>query len=429
MSGARASYAVLALGSAAFIAVGSLVPFDFQPRPWGEATDAFGRAMAQRPKTLSKSDLAANVMLGLPLGFALLGTLCAGRAVPRVRVALCALALVPVCAAFSAAVEFAQLYAPGRTCSGLDVLAQAVGAAAGMAVWLALGPWFTDQVRRAATGSAPASRLLVAYVVLLGFIQALPLDLNSSPADAYRKLRGRAEEGETAVKPVPFAEFRTLSGDELARRVATLLQLAGLYLPVGLLASRVPGRFWARGNFPWVFLAGLGLALFLELGQVMVKSRTCSATDVLVGGSAAFAGWLVGHGFRRGLNIGQTILLGAPWGVALLWVSWHPLPDKGPVAFDWIPGAPLVSGHPLLALEAMLTKLVLFGLAGAIVAARAGVARPHAFAIPVVLGLAASAIFEVGQTRFVGHTPGITDVLLGGLGAFCGAWVTRRVCS
>jgi VanZ family protein len=428
VSGARTSYAVLALGSAAFIAVGSLVPFHFQPRPWGEATDAFVRAMAQRPKTLSKSDLAANVMLGLPLGFALLGMLCAGRALPRVRVALYALALLPMCAAFSAAVEFAQLYAPGRTCSGLDVLAQTVGAAAGMLAWLALGPWFTDQVRRAATGSAPASRLLVAYVVLLGFIQALPLDLNSSPADAYRKLYGRAEAGDTAVKPVPFGEFRTLSGDEVDRRIATLVQLAGLYLPVGLLASRVPGRFWSRGNFPWVLLAGLGLALFLELGQVMVKSRTCNATDVLVGGSAAFAGWLVGHGFRHRLNNGQTILLGALWGVALLWVSWQPLRQGSPVAFDWVPGMPL-QGHPLWALEAMLTKLVLFGLAGAIVAARVGVARPHAFAIPVVLGLAASALFEVGQTRFVGHTPGITDVLLGGLGAFCGAWVTRRVCS
>jgi VanZ family protein len=44
-----------------------------------------------------------------------------------------------------------------------------------------------------------------------------------------------------------------------------------------------------------------------------------------------------------------------------------------------------------------------------------------------MLGLAASAVFEAGQTYFAGHTPGVTDVLLGGLGALCGAWVTTRV--
>ena len=49
MSGARGVYALLALGSAAFIAVGSLVPFDFQSRPWADVTAAFVRAMKWAP--------------------------------------------------------------------------------------------------------------------------------------------------------------------------------------------------------------------------------------------------------------------------------------------------------------------------------------------------------------------------------------------
>jgi VanZ family protein len=421
MSGARSFYALLALGSAAVIAVGSLVPFDFQARPWADATEAFVRAMATRALAISKSDILANLLLGLPLGFSLLGMLHAGRAVSRLRVLLFGLALLPACAVFSAAVEFAQLYAPGRSCAGLDVLAQTIGAACGMVAWLILGPWLTEQVREAATGAAPASRFLVAYVALLGFIQALPLDLNSSPADAYRKFR----DGE--VKPIPFSEFRTLAGDELVRRVATLLQLAGLYLPVGLLAAYVPGQFWTRRNSVLAFLAMLGIALFMELGQVLVRSRTCSATDVVIGGSAAFAGWLVGHSFRRDLHYGQTMLLGAAWGVALVWVSWQPFRTGSAPAFDWIPGMPLHGGNPMWALEAMLTKLVLFGLAGSIVAARVSSPQPPSCATPVVVGLAASAVLEFGQTHFVGHTPGITDVLLGGIGAPCGAWVTTRV--
>jgi VanZ family protein len=418
---ARTVYALLALASAAFIAIGSLVPFDFQAREWSDATDAFSQAMTAQPRTISKSDTLANLMLGVPLGFALLGAICVGRAGPRARAVVFGLVLLPACAVFSAAVEFAQLYAPDRSCSGLDVLAQTIGAVCGMVAWLVFGPWLTQEVRKTATGAAPASRFLVAYVLLLGFIQALPLDFNSSPADAYRKFR----DGE--VKPIPFGEFGTLSGDDLLARVASLLQLAGLYLPVGLLAACVPGRFFARENLIRVLLAAVGLSLFLELGQVLVRSRTCSATDVVVGASVAVAGWLVGHGFRRSLKNGRIIVLGAVWGVALLWVSWHPFRGGASVGFDWVPGMPLQGGNPLWALEAMLTKLVLFGLAGAIVAASAGVARPHSFATPVMLGLAASAVFEVGQTDFVGHTPGVTDVLLGGLGALCGAWVTTRV--
>ena len=65
-------YAVLALGSASFTLFGSLVPFAFQGRPWGEAVDAFVAAMTGRITIESRSDAAANVMLGVPLGFALL---------------------------------------------------------------------------------------------------------------------------------------------------------------------------------------------------------------------------------------------------------------------------------------------------------------------------------------------------------------------
>ena len=421
MNGVRTAYAVAAVGWAAFVAVGSLVPFDFESRSWSDAVETFTRVVTTRPTTISKSDTLTNLLLGVPLGFALLGAVFAGRWASTASVLAVGVLLLPVCAAFSSAVEFAQLFAPGRVCSGVDVLAQVVGAAAGMVAWLLFGRWFTAQAVAAATGTEPASRLLVAYVFLLGLMQALPLDFNSSPADAYRKFR----DGE--VKPIPFAEFRTLTADGQAKAVADLVQLALLYAPVGLLAACVPGRFWGRRNVVGVLLAALALALAMELGQVLVRSRTCKGTDVVLGGLAAFAGWAVGHGFRRGLKSGRIMLLGAVWGGALLWVSWWPLRTGGAPAFDWTPGMPLQGRNPLWTLEALLAKLVLFGLAGALVAARPGVARPPAFATPLVLGLATSAVCEAGQTYFAGHTPGITDVILGGLGALCGAWVATRV--
>ncbi len=424
----REWFALLALGSASFTLVGSLVPFAFQARPWGEAREAFIQAMTEL-RIESKSDVVVNVMLGVPLGFALLGLLCADRGTSRTRAALLGLAMLPGCAVFSAAVEFAQLYTPGRTCSGLDVLSQTLGAALGMAAWLVCGQRLTHEIRKATTGTGAAPRFLVGYVLLLGFIQALPLDLSASPYVAYHKFL------DNGVQLIPFGEFRELSDDEVLKRIATLLQLAGLYLPVGLLAARVPGQFWKRQNFARVLLVALGLALFIELGQVLVQSRTSSATDVIVGGLAAFFGWLLGRTFRDGLNLEHMVLLGGVWWAALVWVSWSPFDVEVGKAtpFDWIPGMPLEAGNPLWALEEMLTKLVLFGLCGVLLASsmlmewRTGDSHPRVFAVAVALGLLTSAIFEVGQTRFVGHTPCITDVLLGGFGAFCGAWVTAKV--
>jgi VanZ family protein len=412
---------LLALGSAAFTAIGSLVPFEFQSRSWSDASAAFVEAMTHRLRIESKSDVIANVMLGIPLGFALLGALCADRAIPRFRAALYGLAILPACAVFSAAVEFSQLYTTNRTCSGLDVLAQVFGAAVGMAAWLLCGQWFTEQVRKATSGQGSALRFLVSYVLLLGFIQALPLDLSASPYEAYKKFR------DGGVQPIPVGEFRKLSGDAVLERISTLLKLAGLYLPVGLLAAQLPGRFWERTNYVRVFFAALGLAVFIELAQVLVQSRTTSATEALIGGSAAFTGWLIGKA-EHAPNLLRGGLLGAGICALIFWVSFQPFEFGPKKPFDWIPGMPLESGDRLFVLEEMLTKLVLFALVGALVMSiDFGKPVRVRLLIAVLVGLLLSAFIEAMQTRLVGHTPCITDVLLGGMGAFCGAWVTGRV--
>jgi VanZ family protein len=204
-----------------------------------------------------------------------------------------------------------------------------------------------------------------------------------------------------------------------------LLKLAGLYLPAGLLAGCLPGRFWSKANAGQVALAALGLSVGIEAAQVLVISRVSSATDALVGATAAMVGWRLVRGPHWGDRSG--LILGLAWFVLLAVISWEPFGFPGPAQpFDWIPGMALEGGNPLSALEEILTKLVLFGLAGVAVAAsplRIGSTSATAIAI----GLAASALFEVGQTWTPNHSPSITDVLLGGLGAFVGAWATGRV--
>ena len=407
----RRWFALLVLGSAAFTLFGSLVPFEFQSKTWGDTVESFVWAMTYRVAIESRSDAVANVMLGVPLGFGLLGLLCADRGVSRRRASLYGLAMLPVCCAFAASVEFAQLFVPVRTCAGSDVLAQTLGSAIGMVGWLVCGQWLTDEIRKATTGTGAAGRFLVGYVLLLGFIQALPLDLSLSPANAYRKFR------DGKVRFIPFGEFRSCSGDQAWDRVAGLLKLAGLYLPAGLLAGCLPGRFWSNDNVGQVLLVAIALPVGMEAGQVLVESRVSSATDALVGAFGAAAGWRLAQGHLSGVATWR--LFGPMWLGLLAVISWQPFGFQDPSQpFDWVPGMPLESGNPLSALEDILTKLVLFGLGGVIVAKSRLGKTSWVLVIAAVVGLLASTVFEVGQTRTPNHSPSITDVLLGGIGAF-----------
>jgi VanZ family protein len=381
----------IALGAMAFTVYGSLVPFDFQTRDADDARTAFHWAMTQRWMFESRSDAIANVMLGVPLGFGLVGFLRAeGRGAAGDVFA--SLFCLPMCVAFAAAVEFCQLYLPERTTAGSDVLCQGFGSIIGMATWAVAGRWLVRQAEAIWSGSGAAGRLLIAYLVLLAFVQMLPMDLSASPRDLYRKLRDD-------VVYVPFSELNEANRIE---RGARLLQVCGLFLPVGVFAR--------RGG--WSLAIPLLLAIATEGFQLLVKSRVPSATDAVVGGFGVLLGWWLSLRSR-------TVVIFIVWMAAMLAISWQPFDlRKTTLPFDWTPGLPLERGHPLFALEDMLTKLILFGLGGALVKhpARAALA-----------GLLVAGLCESGQMILGSHTPGLTDVLLGSLGMALGCRVRQLV--
>ncbi|MCI0700404.1 MAG: VanZ family protein [Planctomycetia bacterium] len=431
----RGAFALGVLGVAAFTLYGSLVPFHFHARSWSEVTEAFGWVLSHRVRVESRSDGIANVLLGVPLGFLLLGWRCVDREWTRRKMIGVGLLLLPVCALFAAVVEFAQLYFPTRTCAASDILAQTLGALFGMTAWVLFGQKFTERARAvwAGTDKNPAARLLIAYLVLLAFIQALPLDVSASPYQLYRRFR------DAEVRLVPFRAFDGLTDTEGWKQIAKLLTLAGLFFPVGLLAARLKGRFESWSTIR-VALAAVAVAFCLEAIQLVVKSRTPSTTDVLVGALAALAGLYAGRIHSDGVALPLVVCWAVVW-LACMTPITQSAPGtarlESPRPFDWIPGLPLESANPLFALEEMLTKLVLFGLLGVLSAAwyfpRASRARKQSDPVPKravliasVLGLVASAFFENSQRWFEIHTPCITDVLLGGLGAALGSWLAGR---
>ncbi|MFM8271677.1 MAG: VanZ family protein [Gemmata sp.] len=425
MTTGRRALAWAAAGAAAFVVYGSLVPFRFGPRTHGlDAVLRDGLWIG------SRSDALANVLLGVPLGFALLGAACADRGGHPRTVALRGLLLLPACVLFSAAVECAQLYTPTRTCALSDVVAQGFGALAGMLLWAACGQRLTDRATAAWVRADvnAAGRLLGAYLGLLLFVQTLPFDLSASPADLYRKLRD-------GVVWRPFAEFAGPSDADRWRQYSKLARLAGLYFPVGLLLARVNGRPGRWGAGP-VALACAALALALEAAQLLVQSRAPAATDALVGALTPVLGWYAARIHHEGLALPFVASWAVVWFALMTPVTMPPpgaprLPEPRP--FEWVTGAE--RGEPLTALEEVLTRAVLFGLLGVLVAARRLPPRtrrgrpgsvPTAVALAAVLGLAVAGLFESAQRWSDVHAPSVTDVLLGGAGAALGVLVAGR---
>lgn len=395
----RTTYALLAAAAAAFVLYGSWVPFDFRAPPGNDPVRYFVDCLRDpdRIAVHSRSDSIGNVAVAVPLGFFLL----AAARVERRRglgELLAALALWPLAVAVAVLAEFGQVFLPTRYATGADIWCQAVGAALGMIGWVVAGRWLTGHARAVWDRARPreaAGRLLAAYLLWVAAAQALPLDLSASPAEAYRKLRDR-------VIWVPFGEFGPGGPSDAGMK---FVKLVGLFLPAGLLA----GRVWATPLRPLAL--GVLLAGATEAGQLVVQSRTPSATDVVAGTAGVLLGWAASR-------YGSRWALLPAWLAALAVIFWAPFDFVGGAgSFGWLPGRPL-EGHPLFALEDAVVKLALFAPVGT----AAGSSRRGALAG----GLAALAV-EVGQLFLPAHVPGVSDVILGAIGGAAGGWAAARV--
>src|SRR4029078_8011254 len=81
----------------------------------------------------------ANVLLFVPVGFALLGARLADRTIRPLAIGLTAVLTLTLSVLVSPLIEFLQGFAPGRLPALSDIVAQAAGCAIGCAVWIAAG--------------------------------------------------------------------------------------------------------------------------------------------------------------------------------------------------------------------------------------------------------------------------------------------------
>ena len=412
-------YAALSVGFTLFTIYGSLVPFEYVPRTWDNAVAAWGWVWEHRIYPESRSDFAANFLLGVPLGFCLLGALRLDRKGPFGSL-LAVLIALPFCIGLATAVEFSQLWFPKRTCAGSDVIAQSLGSASGMLVWLLAGQWITNFVRRIwdlPSLGGRVGRALVLYLIALAAVMTLPWDITASPADWYHK----------ALEKITYVPFEEWNRPELrVRKLRDWAELLALFAPVGLLASGLPGSFKRRGGIGIVGFAGLALGVMVEGAQWPIVSRHPSATDVIIEASSVLIGWGIGRAIASGKL--PVVIPTFGWLGLLAGVNWWPMNFDPGVLDDrlrvttLLPFLSLESKNYMFWLEEIAVKAMVFAPIGA-AASRKGIVR--AMIVCAMAGL----MMELGQLFLSDRFPSLTDVLLATVGGGLGAMVTRAVLS
>ncbi|RME72101.1 MAG: VanZ family protein, partial [Planctomycetota bacterium] len=375
-----------ALGWSVLIIYGSLVPLTFRPLALDEAITRFAHAPYFRLPVGARQDFVANILLYLPLGFLALGALRADRR-GATATASAALGVFVLGTALAFGVEFLQLWFPPRTVSYNDIVAETIGTAIGIVLWIALGTPLLAWARTLHT--APNRRvllgqLLTAYGAVLVLGQLMPYDAVIAAPELHDKLeRGRivllpfahAYPSASAMgwallgsfllalplgalvplaASLPRVRPHALLGVGGAAAVASLVVLPQIFLFAGpfrldqlwpaaaqlSLLAALPAATLRLRIEPGRLARGIGVAIGLLAGleglQLFVYSRYFDPTDVLTGALGVALGATLTHialqvrapsGF--GIRAASWRLLAAIatgcWCVALLAAYWYPM--------------------------------------------------------------------------------------------------------
>ena len=428
-----------ALAFLAFVVYGSLVPLQFQPVPWDQALERF-RSMPYLALGIgSRADWVSNILLFIPLCFLWSGVIWPQRR-PARRIVAAALVL-GAAVALSVAIEFVQIFFPPRTVSLNDIVAEAAGAAIGIALWWLTGHhvlrWL--QALPLARGTANvAQRLLVAYLLVLFGYNLLPLDLTISPVEVYHKWR----EGKVIWLPFtkPYADGAQRAYD-LVTDIVIWVPVAALWVLTG------------RKTRMQAWTLAVTAALVLELLQVFVYSRVSDSTDVGDGslgrgdrhraGTAA-PGHRPGQRPMPGPGALRWAVAALCWAALLAAVFWYPFDFNLDRSFlrDRVAGLHRVPfetyyyGTEFRAITEVLRKMLFFAPLGFLLF-RLGRGLPSALpraavhvAMLILVAAVATAIESVQillPSKFADFTDGALQFLGGATGYFGSLFVAERL--
>lgn len=423
---------------------GSLVPFRFRSISLVEAADEFS-ALFHFPvqRWGETADWSLNVTIMVPIAFFALGAIIDGR--DRRLAWLMAPPAVLACLAISFAVEFAQVWCVDRVASIRDIVAQALGASIGVAVWLVAGDRYSAWRRSFAERREPQQRLewmLQAYVVGLAIYSVIPLDLVMSPGELAQKYRSGL------IELVPFTYGR---GGGLTALYSMLKDVL-LFVPVGMCAASAWNRHGRLSRpIPQALMIGLLYTAGLEAAQLLVVGRYTSSTDVVLGFAGVAMGVFLMRFWRRESRAhhGEFLpdnqnsvlwLFGAlVYTVILAAVFWAPYRFTNDVelvktrldAFFEVPFVRMHEGSDAIGMFAAIRKVLWFLPLGALcgmAVLKLPLRTQRALVGLAVAAILAVALFiELGQVLLPDRVADSTDALLMAGGGVAGLWATITV--
>lgn len=440
----RGHFVTMAAFYVALVVYGSLVPFQFRMIPLAEAWDRF-RALPYFELSIeSRSDWAANILLFVPLGFLMMAASRVDRPSRLRTIAVAALTIL-TCAMLSAAVEFTQIWFPPRVVSQNDLVAESLGGAVGVGLWVLVGQrltWFARDYTSTLSSRRNFELVLGGYLVGFLIYSVLPLDLTISPADLWRKYR----DGRILV----FG----LGGGNPGELAISILAKIAPFVPVGLLVSSQLGPRRSRiGDLRRGLVLGGFLALGIEAAQLIVDSRVTNGADILWGALGVAAGvglWrtqtfgpaarqrsaVSGRG-RSWFWLGLAVVYAAAL-ITIFWMPFRFVIDRNLIlsrihGLTRVPFAALFWGTYWNAMSQITSKVLWFAPLGALLArgiviSATQVSGRRLRALACLLAcLALATTIELGQVFLPDHVADLTDVLLYETGAALGLIMTLRV--
>jgi VanZ family protein len=418
---------------AAVIIYGSLLPFDLRPPPAQGAWQAFLGIRYFSLGVASRADWIANGLLYLPLGF--LGMAWLGQRARRPGALLWrALAAWLAALALALGVEYAQIWFAPRTVSLNDLLAEAIGSAAGIGLWIAGRDWLARQLGRIAAGGPAAIRgLLALYAVAYLALALFPFDLLVSD----RELRWRLAGGGWGWLLAPNA-----CGDGLRCGLGLAAEVLAT-VPFGILLALEGRPRSLRSALTW----GGGLGILVEGMQLFIASGVSQGLSVLTRlagtGLGLWAAAELGHWARRPVPawVAPAVLLAGLGYLTLV------LRVNGWLAAGWQDTAvALAKLKPQMFLpfyyhyftteaQAMQSLVAHAGLylpvgVGYWLWATASRALPRAW-VPAALAAALAALAEAGKLFVAGKHPDPTNILIALVAAVLGyvgtRWLARQL--
>jgi len=401
------------------------IPYAFESLSLDEALSRFAELRWAPLGSDQNVAIVSRAMMFAPLGLLL-----AAAVTPRPgRFAWMALGVASIVgAAWSLAVNLAQLWFPARTVLPNLMVAQVAGVAGGAIAWAAFGARFRRWWQRLASGGSTTLRAaLGGYVIVYLLASLAPYDFVTSGAELAEKFASDLYGlwlAPLACGPVPC-------------RLRLLLELA-LAIPCGLWFALQRGS--ARGAVGLAFVAGFVLSLLIEGLQLLMVSGVSQGASLLTraAGMATGAAAWQGRGALRSLDTGRTgrplvLLLAMPYLAAVAFVAgWFRTPRASAAlaaeqARDivWMPFFYLYYTPYTAVMQSLAVHTLLYLPVGVAVwlwsKRRSEVSLGWAAALAAAISIAA----ETSKLLLVGRHPDYGDVLFATFAAVLSLAVLR----